>query len=171
MISDTDGRGAKIAIASAPALRRWTRSYLVHFKRREFGLFEASAPGAACDQLAGDRPKAGISGNSGVRVDRLSRAFGTFWNVTVGWMVCNLLKMWWPETGLNRRRRPFQGLNKLCFQLLTSLRWSPKYSEIHVIRANHGWGITSEDICPGHRVKSISTPLRIAKIGIAVIPI
>ena len=44
-----------------------------------------------------------------VGVDRLRRAFGTFWNVTVGWRACNLLKKWWPETGLNRRCRPFQG--------------------------------------------------------------
>ncbi len=52
------------------------------------------------------RRQAGNFDNSGVGVDRLRRAF---WNVTVGWRACNLLKMWWPETGLNRRRRPFQG--------------------------------------------------------------
>ena len=47
-------------------------------------------------------------------------------------------KEWWPETGLNRRRRPFQGLNNLYLQLLTSLRGPPKYGEIRVKRANHG---------------------------------
>jgi hypothetical protein len=38
-----------------------------------------------------------------------SAAIGTFWNVinvVVGRMS---LKEWWPETGSNRRRRPFQG--------------------------------------------------------------
>jgi hypothetical protein len=47
-------------------------------------------------------------------------------------------KQWWPETGLNRRRRPFQGLNKLCFQLLRGLRGLPEYGEIRVKRVNHG---------------------------------
>jgi hypothetical protein len=45
----------------------------------------------------------------GVGVDRLRRAVGTFRNVIVARWVCKLLKMWWPETGSNRRRRPFQG--------------------------------------------------------------
>ena len=44
-----------------------------------------------------------------VGVDRLRRAVGTFWNVIVARWACKLLKMWWPETGSNRRRRPFQG--------------------------------------------------------------
>ena len=50
--------------------------------------------------------------------------------------------MWWPGTGLNRRRRPFQGVNNLYLQLLIGLRGLPKYGEIRVKRANHGWGIT-----------------------------
>ena len=45
----------------------------------------------------------------------------------------------WPETGLDRRRRPFQGLNNLYLQLLTGLRGPPKYGVIRVRRANHGW--------------------------------
>src|ERR1700728_2067719 len=42
-------------------------------------------------------------------VDRLRRAGGTFWNVigVLGWR--KSLNKWWPETGSNRRRRPFQG--------------------------------------------------------------
>ena len=40
---------------------------------------------------------------------RLRRAVGTFRNVIVARWACKLLKMWWPETGSNRRRRPFQG--------------------------------------------------------------
>jgi hypothetical protein len=47
------------------------------------------------------RRPADISGNSGLGVDRLRRAIGTFWNVTVGWRARNLLKRWWPGTGLN----------------------------------------------------------------------
>jgi hypothetical protein len=44
-------------------------------------------------------------------IDKLtdSAAIGTFRNVIVALLACNLLKMWWPETGSNRRRRPFQG--------------------------------------------------------------
>src|SRR5580658_3394127 len=38
----------------------------------------------------------------------------------------------WPETELNRRRGPFQGVNKLYLQLLTRLRGLPKYSEMRV---------------------------------------
>jgi hypothetical protein len=44
----------------------------------------------------------------------------------------------WPGTGLNRGRQPFHGLNNLFFQLLRRLHGSPKYSEIRVIRDNHG---------------------------------
>jgi hypothetical protein len=54
--------------------------------------------------------------------------------------------MWWPETGLNRRRRPFQGLNNLYLQLLRRLRGSPKYGEIRVKRVNHGWAMTGGDL-------------------------
>ena len=41
---------------------------------------------------------------------------------------------------------PFQGLNNLYLQLLTGLHGPPKYSEIRVKRANHGWGITGGDV-------------------------
>jgi hypothetical protein len=27
------------------------------------------------------------------------------------YFTANYFRMWWPETGLNRRRRPFQGVN------------------------------------------------------------
>jgi len=47
--------------------------------------------------------------------------------------------------GVIARRRPFQGVNNLYQQLLTGLRGSPKYGEIRVKRANHGWGITGGD--------------------------
>ena len=62
----------------------------------------------ACEVVPCRRP-ADWSNNSGVGVDRLRRAIGTFWNVieVLGW--CKSLKRWWPETGSNRRRRPFQG--------------------------------------------------------------
>jgi hypothetical protein len=50
-------------------------------------------------------------------------------------------KEWWPERGLNRRRRPFQGVNKQYLQLLKRRRGTPSYAEIRVRRANHGWGI------------------------------
>jgi len=36
---------------------------------------------------------------------------------------------------------PFQGVNKQYLQLLARLRGLPKYSEIRVRRANHGWGL------------------------------
>ena len=48
-------------------------------------------------------------------------------------------RMWVPETGLNRRRRPSQGVNNMCFQLLTRIRGLPKYGKIRVLRANRGW--------------------------------
>ena len=53
--------------------------------------------------------------------------------------------MLWPETGLNRRRRPFQGVNKQYLQLLTRRRDTSKYAEIRVKRLNHGWGSRVED--------------------------
>jgi hypothetical protein len=31
------------------------------------------------------------------------------WNENAGWRICKSFGMWWPETGSNRRRRPFQG--------------------------------------------------------------
>jgi hypothetical protein len=46
---------------------------------------------------------------------------------------------WWPETGSNRRRRPFQGGNKQYLQLLTCRMGPPKYAEIRLKRGNHGW--------------------------------
>src|ERR1700740_1808539 len=45
----------------------------------------------------------------GVGVDRLRRAVGTSRNVIVVRWACKSFGMWWPETGSNRRRRPFQG--------------------------------------------------------------
>jgi hypothetical protein len=47
-----------------------------------------------------------------------------------------------PETGLNRRRRPFKGVNNLYLQLLTGLGGLPEHGGIRIKRANHGWGIT-----------------------------
>jgi hypothetical protein len=34
-----------------------------------------------------------------VKVDRLRRTVGTFWNVIIARWACKLLKMWWSETG------------------------------------------------------------------------
>ena len=44
-----------------------------------------------------------------MRVDRVRRAIGTFWNVIVVVKMRDSLRRWWPETGSNRRRQPFQG--------------------------------------------------------------
>ena len=59
--------------------------------------------------------------------------------------------MWIAATNNSRggRRRPFQGVNNLCFQLLTGFSGPFKYAEIRVKRANHGWGITGGDSPPG----------------------
>jgi hypothetical protein len=68
----------------------------------------AHSPGSLCGRyrLAGLPYSPTIQG---VGVDRLRRAVGTFRNVIVARWASKLLKMWWPETGSNRRRRPFQG--------------------------------------------------------------
>jgi hypothetical protein len=51
---------------------------------------------------------------------------------------------WWPGTGLNRRHRPLQGVNIEYLQLLTRRLETPKYAEICVRRANHGWSMWVE---------------------------
>ena len=45
---------------------------------------------------------------------------------------------------MNRRRRPFQGVNNLYLQLLTRRHKTLKYAEIRVRRANHGWRMRVE---------------------------
>jgi hypothetical protein len=65
----------------------------------------------------------------GVVVDRLRSAVGTFRNVIVARWACKLLKMWWPETGSNRRRRPFRaGFSGQNRQKLAKLRATLGYT-------------------------------------------
>src|ERR1700728_154803 len=63
-------------------------------------------------------------------VDRLRRAGGTFWNVigVLGWR--KSLNEWWPETGSNRRRRPFQG-RALPLSYLANSRMGARWVALH----------------------------------------
>jgi hypothetical protein len=53
------------------------------------------------------------------------------------------------NNGRGCRRRPFQGVNNQYLQLFTRRSGLPKYGEIRVKRANHGWGIAGGNRNPG----------------------
>ena len=66
---------------------------------------------------------------------------------------------------MNRRRRPFQGVNNLYLQLLRRLAGLPKYGEIRIKRTNQGWGITGGDFLTRARQLWLKTTIKNPKFG------